>query len=123
MTTTGPGIFDALADPVRRRLVELLAQGNATAGDLADLIGAEFGISQPASSQHLRVLREAEVVTGHQDGRRRLYRLRSEALAAVTDWVAHLRGEFDQPLDALATEIARGKRRRRTEGAGRADSA
>lgn len=123
MPAPTPGVFDALADPVRRRLVEILAQGDATAGDLVEVISAEFGISQPATSQHLRLLREAEVVVARQDGRRRLYRLRPESLTAVTDWVAQLRGEFDQPLDALATEIARGKRRRRPQEPGRANSA
>ncbi|MGB3327935.1 MAG: metalloregulator ArsR/SmtB family transcription factor [Thermomicrobiales bacterium] len=105
--------LDALGDPVRRRLVELLAQGDRTAGDLGAIVQAEFAISQPAVSQHLRTLREHGLVSATVDGRHRRYRLERQALAEVDTWLASLRSPWDSPLDALATEIARGKRKRR----------
>ncbi|HEY8719762.1 metalloregulator ArsR/SmtB family transcription factor, partial [Pengzhenrongella sp.] len=71
-------VMDALGDPVRRRLVELLSAGERSAGTLADAVGAEFGISQPATSRHLRVLREVGMVASAVDGQRRLYSLRRE---------------------------------------------
>ena len=104
--------MDALGDPVRRRLVELLADGSRPAGDLAAVVGAEFGISQPAASRHLRVLRETGLVTAEVDGARRLYAVRPEALDEVQAWLHGLRRFWDQRLDALGTEVARGSRRR-----------
>src|SRR4051794_14405621 len=106
-------VMDALGDPVRRRLVELLADGQRPAGVLADAVGAEFGISQPATSRHLRVLREAGVVRATVDGQRRLYALRPEPLDEVERWVQGIRRFWDQRLDALGTEVARGARERR----------
>jgi len=111
-------VMDALGDPVRRRLVELLADGQRPAGVLADAVGAEFGISQPATSRHLRVLREAGVVHATVDGQRRLYALRPEPLDEVEQWVHGIRRFWDQRLDALGTEVARGARGRRA-GTGR----
>ncbi|QCB95497.1 ArsR family transcriptional regulator [Cellulomonas shaoxiangyii] len=106
------GVLAALAEPVRRRLLERLAVGECTAGDLVALAGAEFGISQPATSQHLRVLREAGVVTVRADGSRRVYAVDPRALAVVGDWLHAFQDPFTQPLDALATELARGRRAR-----------
>jgi DNA-binding transcriptional ArsR family regulator len=102
--------FDILGDPVRRRLLELLADGERPAGELVDIISAEFGISQPAVSQHLKVLREQGFTTVRADGRRRIYAVDAEPLHAVDDWLEHFRGFWTQRLDALGTEIARGKR-------------
>ena len=76
-------VMDALGDPVRRRLVELLADGERSAGQLATAVGAEFGISQPAASRHLRVLREAGVVDSVPQGAVRLYSVRPEAFDEV----------------------------------------
>lgn len=107
-------VLAALAEPVRRRLLEHVGRDERTAGELVALAGAEFGISQPATSQHLRVLREAGVVTVRPDGPRRLYRVDPAALVVVEDWLAGFVDAFAQPLDALATELARGRRARRT---------
>jgi len=106
--------MDALGDPVRRRLVELLADGERTAGELADAVGAEFGVSQPGASRHLRVLREAGVVRSEVDGQRRLYSVRAEPLEEIEQWARGVRRFWDQRLDALETEVARGVREQRS---------
>lgn len=106
-------VMDALGDPVRRRLVELLADGERSAGQLASAVGAEFGISQPAASRHLRVLREAGVLDSVPRGAVRLYSVRPEAFDEVEAWARRVRRFWEGPLDALETEVARGARRRR----------
>ena len=110
--------FDILGDPVRRRILELLANGEMTAGAVCDVIQAEFGISQPAVSMHLRVLRENGFATVRPDGARRLYAVEAEPLRDVEQWLGRFRRFWGQPLDALATELARGAReqRRRADG-------
>ena len=108
--------FDVLGDPVRRRILELLAEGEQTSGAIALVIQDEFGISQPAVSQHLRVLREAGFASVRADGTRRLYRVGSAALQEADLWLRRFRHLWDQPLDALETELARGKRKRRGAG-------
>jgi DNA-binding transcriptional ArsR family regulator len=105
--------FDVLGDPVRRRILELLAGDDRAAGAIAEQIGGEFGISQPAVSQHLRVLREHGFATARPDGTRRLYSLEPAGLDPVDEWADSLRRTWEQRLDALDTEIARGKRVRR----------
>jgi len=107
--------LDALGDPVRRRMVQLLSHGESTAGELARAVGDEFSISQPAASRHLRVLREAELVTSEVDGSRRIYRLQREAFDELDDWLREVRSFWDRKLDALETEVARGIRDRRTD--------
>ena len=103
-----------LGDPVRRRLLEHLASGGElSAGGLVSLVRTEFGISQPAVSQHLKVLREAGLVTVRADGTRRIYGLRDAPLAEAERWLADLRGFWSQRLDSLETELARGRRARR----------
>jgi len=104
--------FEVLADPVRRRLVELLAEGERAAGDLGGEIRREFGISQPAVSQHLRVLRETGFAQSRAEGTRRLYVLDSGPLADVDAWLTPYRQLWAQRLDALDTEIRRGRRQR-----------
>jgi len=116
----GMEAFDVLGDPVRRRIVEHLARGERPAGEIADLVGAEFGISQPAVSQHLRVLRTSGFATVRPEGTRRLYALDPDALDAVEDWAAGLRRFWEQRLDALGTELARGARGRRRAAAAEA---
>lgn len=107
--------FDVLGDPVRRRLLELLTEGEAPAGSLTDVVRREFGISQPAVSQHLRVLREHGFVVQRPEGARRWYRLPDTpaALHEVDDWLGRIQRHWGPRLDALETEVARGKRARR----------
>ena len=109
--------LDVLGDPARRRVLELLAEGERPAGTLAQIIGDELGLSQPAVSQHLRVLRETGFVVVRAEGTRRLYSLSVAPLQAVDAWLEQFRGLWVSRLDALATEIARGKRQRRLESA------
>jgi DNA-binding transcriptional ArsR family regulator len=106
--------FDVLGDPVRRRVLELLAEGERTSGAICAVIQAEFAISQPAVSQHLRVLRESGFATVRADGARRLYAVDAAPLHEVDVWLQRFRRFWDQRLDALATELARGKHERRT---------
>ena len=105
--------FDVLGDPVRRRILELVAEGEQPAGAVVDVIGDEFAISQPAVSQHLRVLREHGFVHVRPEGARRLYALAPGGLEEVDDWLDRFRRFWTQPFDALATEVARGKRARK----------
>jgi len=102
--------FDVLADPVRRRILEVLAEGEQPAGALVDLIRSESSITQPAVSQHLRVLREHGFATVRADGPRRIYAVDPAGLAAAEAALARLRAPWAQRLDALGTEIARGRR-------------
>jgi DNA-binding transcriptional ArsR family regulator len=106
-------IFDVLADPVRRRILEILGQGEMASGDVVKAIGGEFGITQAAVSQHLKVLRDAGFAKVRPVAQRRLYSVDPAGLQAVDEWVAQFRGFWEPRLDALATEIARGKRERR----------
>jgi DNA-binding transcriptional ArsR family regulator len=111
--------FDVLGDPVRRRILELLAAGELTSGAITDVVRAEFGISQPAVSQHLKVLREGGFATVRPAGARRLYAVDSEPLQEVDVWLDQFRRFWQQRLDSLATELARGKRERRLRAAAR----
>lgn len=83
--------LDVLGDPVRRRLLELLADGERAAGELGAVVRDEFGISQPAVSQHLRVLRETGFALVRADGTRRLYRVDAVRLREADDWLHRLR--------------------------------
>jgi DNA-binding transcriptional ArsR family regulator len=118
--------FDVLGDPVRRRVLELLADGEHSAGALTEVVRAEFGISQPAVSQHLGVLRGSGFVHVRVDGPRRLYSLDPTPLREVADWLDPFRRFWEQRLDALGTEITRGKRARtrarRPEGEGEGET-
>lgn len=105
--------FEVIADPVRRRILELLADGSRTAGDVVDVVRAEFAISQPAVSQHLKVLRDNRFVTVVPVGNRRLYELDPSPIADLENWLARVRPRPAPAFDALATEIARGRRERR----------
>jgi DNA-binding transcriptional ArsR family regulator len=100
--------FDILGDPVRRRIVELLADGQLAAGAVTASVQAEFGISQPAVSQHLRVLRENGFATVRVDGSRRLYALDATPLREIDAWLDRYRRFWTQRLDALDTELRRG---------------
>ena len=105
--------FDVLGDPVRRRILELLAGGEQTAGAISATIQREFVISQPAVSQHLKVLRDNGFASVRPDGQRRLYTVDGKALRDVDEWLDSFRRFWTPHLDALGTEIARGKRERR----------
>ena len=105
--------FDVLGDPVRRRILELLADGELTSGAIGDVVQAEFRISQPAVSQHLKVLRDSGFATVRPEGTRRLYAVHPDPLQEVDMWLDQFSRFWDQRLDSLATELARGKRERR----------
>jgi len=107
--------FDVLGDPVRRRILELLGDGELTSGALCEVIQREFGISQPGVSQHLKVLRDNGFATVRPDGARRLYTVAPEPLHVIDTWLDQFRRFWTPHLDALATELARGKHERRTK--------
>lgn len=102
--------FDVLADPVRRRLLVILSQGAQPAGTLVDVIRAEFDVSQPAVSQHLKILRDHGFAEVRAHGARRIYSIAEDGIVTVEQYLAGLRSPLSQSLDALHTEIARGHR-------------
>jgi DNA-binding transcriptional ArsR family regulator len=102
-------VLHALADESRRTVLEILRDHPATAGELAEMLP----IARPGTSRHLRVLREAGLVDVRQEAQRRIYSLRPEALIEVDEWLADYRVLWQNRLDALHTEIARGKKARR----------
>ena len=97
--------FGALADPTRRRIVELVSEGERSAGEIA----SAFAISRPGVSKHLRVLREHGVIRSRSDGTRRLYSLEGEGLVELDEWIRRF---WTNRLDALETELRRGRRDR-----------
>jgi DNA-binding transcriptional ArsR family regulator len=103
--------FDVLGDPVRRRILELLASGEHASGEVVAVISEEFGIGQPAVSMQLRVLRESGFATVRPEGNRRIYAIDAEPMAEVDAWLERFRVFWEQRLDALDTEIKRGRRR------------
>lgn len=105
--------FDILGDPVRRRILELLAEGEHRSGAIVDVIGAEFGITQAAVSQHLRVLRESGFASVRAEGQRRIYAVEAGRLQDVDAWLDRFRCFWEPKLAALDTEIARGQKKRR----------
>ena len=107
--------FDVLGDPVRRRILDLIAGGELSSGAITAVVQEEFGISQPAVSQHLKVLRDSGFATVRPDGTRRLYAVDAAPFRELDDWLEGFRRFWDQRLDSLATELARGKRKRRLE--------
>jgi len=98
--------LEALAEPTRRRIVELLAERERSAGEIA----SHFRTSRPAISRHLRVLREQGFVHAREDGQRRLYSLDTGPLQELDEWLQRYRGFWDNRLDALDTEIQRRRR-------------
>ncbi len=89
--------FTALADPTRRHIIEVLAVGESSFGDLAE----RFEMSRPAVSQHLKVLRDAGIVTARADAQRRIYRLNNDSLDEIEAWVGKVREFWSQRLDRL----------------------
>jgi DNA-binding transcriptional ArsR family regulator len=106
--------FDVLGDPVRRRILELLAKGEHRSGDIVEVVRNEFGITQAAVSQHLRVLRDSGFASVRVDGPRRIYSVDVQPLQAVDAWLDRFRSFWEPKLGALDTEIARGKKKRRS---------
>jgi DNA-binding transcriptional ArsR family regulator len=111
--STPVNAFDVLGDPVRRRILELLTHGEVSSGAITAVIQTEFGISQPAVSQHLKVLRDSGFATVRPEGTRRLYAVDAQPLRELDGWLDGFRQFWNQRLDSLATELARGKRERR----------
>jgi len=105
--------FDVLSDPVRRRALELIAQRERTSGEIVKVVGAEFGISQSAVSQHLSVLRNSGFASVRKEGAKRCYSIDPEGFGDVEAWLDQLRHHWGQKMEALATEVERGKRIRR----------
>ncbi len=105
--------LDILGDPVRRRILELLAETEHSSGEVVTVIHAEFGITQAAVSQHLRVLRENGFARVRPDGTKRIYAVETAPLQQIDQWLDRFRSHWEPRLDALATEVARGRRRRR----------
>ncbi|MET0294283.1 MAG: metalloregulator ArsR/SmtB family transcription factor [Phenylobacterium sp.] len=93
--------FEAVAEPNRRRILDLLREGERPAGDLVDALA----ISQPGVSKHLKLLREAGLVSVRPDGQRRLYQLRAEGLAGLEAWLAPYRRFWADRLDALGRRL------------------
>ena len=96
-------IFDALADPTRRRILEMLAKGDRSVGEIVE----QFPVSQPAISRHLRLLRQAGLVECRGDGKRRVYSFYPGSLAPLDDWVERRRRDWIRRLDALKTQLER----------------
>jgi DNA-binding transcriptional ArsR family regulator len=103
-------VLQALTDGSRRTVLDTLARGPATVGELAALLP----IARPGVSRHLRVLREAGLVEVRQEAQRRIYSLRLEPLAEIDEWLSRYRAQWEHRMDALHTEVARGKRQRRS---------
>ena len=107
--------FDVLGDPVRRRILELIAEGELSSGAISSVVQAEFGITQPSVSQHLKVLRDTGFATVRPEGTRRLYAVDPTPFREVEGWLDPFRAFWTQRLDSLETELARGKRDRRLD--------
>lgn len=98
--------FEILGDPVRRRIMELLESGERSAGDIGATVQREFQISQPAVSQHLRVLRESGFTTVRTEGTRRLYAVDATPLREVADWVERYRRYWEDAFDSLDQHLS-----------------
>jgi DNA-binding transcriptional ArsR family regulator len=94
-------VFDVLAEPARRQILDLLLEEDRPVGDLVTAVG----LSQPGVSKHLKVLREAGLVEVRRDAQRRIYTLRPEPLAAIDDWLAPYRRAWSRRLDALERHL------------------
>ncbi len=104
--------FAVLGDPVRRRILEQLCVEDMSSGEVVSTVGVEFDISQSAISQHLKVLRENNFATVRVDGTRRIYSLEPGGLEEFDQWLAPFRRFWEPKFDALATEVARGRKKR-----------
>lgn len=113
--------FSVLADPVRRRILEQLAEGEHAAGDITAVVQQQFHLTQAAVSQQLKVLRDNGFASVRIDGSRRIYAIDGAALREADLWLGRFRAFWTPKLEALATEIARGKRERTRSGVTRAE--
>ncbi|MFK8017108.1 MAG: ArsR/SmtB family transcription factor [Gammaproteobacteria bacterium] len=102
--------FDVLGDPVRRRILEALVDTEHASGEIVEIVRADYDISQSAVSQHLKVLRDSGFAAVTSDGTRRLYSIDTTGLRQVDEWLDGFRQLWAPRLEALATEIARGKK-------------
>ena len=102
-------VFRAIADPVRRRILVLLADGEQPASELA----AEFDVTFSAVSQHLKLLRDSRLVSERRDGRQRIYRLEPKPLEEVSEWIAHFEQFWVERLGALGTYLKKRKREKK----------
>ena len=107
MTASDPGVFGAISHPARRRMLDLLAEGDRPVKALA----ANFEMSRPAVSQHLRILLDARLVTEQRHGRERRYRLAAERLGPVRDWLAHYERFWDDHFGRLERHLGKGDAR------------
>ena len=105
--------FAILSDPVRRRILEHLCVQDLSSGEVVSTVGKEFGISQPAISQHLKVLRENRFANVRIDGARRIYSLETSGLQDIDEWLAPFRRFWEPKFEALAKEVERGKKAKR----------
>lgn len=105
--------FDVLADPVRRCILEILSHGEHASGEMVEIVGRNFGIGQSAVSQHLKVLRESGFANVTVSGAKRIYALDPTPLSEVDRWLSQFRRYWGPRFEALATEVARGKRKRK----------
>jgi DNA-binding transcriptional ArsR family regulator len=105
--------FDVLVDPVRRRILEILSEGEHASGEVVEIVGREFGIGQSAVSQHLKVLRESGFANVTVSGARRIYAIDAKPLSEVNEWLSQFAQFWGPRFAALATEVARGKRKRK----------
>ena len=113
--------FEVLGDPVRRRILEVIARGQVTSGSVAEVIQAEYGISQPGISQHLRVLRDNGFASVRQEGTRRYYSIDPAGFESVTEWLDQIEQFWSHKLAALGTEISRGRNSKQEKPIGRDD--
>jgi DNA-binding transcriptional ArsR family regulator len=107
MTSNGPEVFGAISHPARRRMLDLLVGGDRA----VNAIAADFEMSRPAVSQHLRVLLEAGLVTEQRHGRERRYRLAPERLGPVRDWLSHYERFWDDHFSRLRQHLEKGTER------------
>ena len=105
--------FTILSDPVRRRILEHLNVQDSSSGEVVSSVGAEFGITQSAISQHLKVLRENRLANVRVDGARRIYSLEPTGLEDIDQWLAPFRRFWEPKFAALAKEVERGKKKRK----------
>lgn len=96
-------VLDVIAEPTRRRILDVVREGERSVGELVD----ELGMHQPGVSRHLRVLRDAGLVEVRRDAQRRLYRLRPEPLMELDAWLEPYRAEWANRLDSLERHLAR----------------
>lgn len=100
--------FDVLGDPVRRRIIEILADGESTAGQVVEIITQEFGITQAGVSQHLKVLRDSGFASSAPQGSKRIYKLENGGFNSVDEWLHDIKSFWNKHLDALGEELTKG---------------